>query len=515
MCVSPVKIKHPRFKNHQFLYGVDKEYIYVPCGNCKECQQQKQNDLEFRAYHEFLLTQSLGGFTLFTTFTYNNWSIPRYDGFDFFRKKDMSDFLKRLKSQLERDKFDVYGHLKYIITSEYGHKLFRPHMHLLFFVTIPGITAEVFDQYLRRCWKKEVFEGSDFKKSIGYQDRRNVQQRTVNSIYGLRYVIKYLAKDSNVKECLLNHMESSFVFALDNMLKDAGTSIKKASLAEIASVYHSYKAGYPAMENLQLFNFSLISHGLGESFLDTVDYADLFGLQVIKDKRMKKEKLYTLPSYYIRKVFYNYDKTSKRYVPNDKYKDWMNYQSIKKGEYYFTFECRIQHFINESSSTLSDYLLSRGIDCSSIGVMEFFKHKLGSRSFSHFARYAAFLHGKNIHPFLEPLLPQLTDNPDMFIKNMLDLEFQSMYEDKNLFFDPTIFGYIQGKNTEYERTNVNMSMYSDLPEFEGYAELCDFIYEFMKRSKLDMYHLKEPDEQLDEEIANARFLQTQEYIVYD
>ena len=160
MCCSPVTIRNPKIQAGTFLVSVDKETIAVPCGHCSECLNAKRRDLIFRAYYEYLNTVSNKGFTVFDTLTHNELSVPRFGFMNLFDKSQVQGFIKRLKSKLEYDGYDVAGHFKYLIVGEFGENTYRVHWHVLWFSTIPNLLPQKFAQYVRYCWKNVVIDES-------------------------------------------------------------------------------------------------------------------------------------------------------------------------------------------------------------------------------------------------------------------------------------------------------------------------------------------------------------------
>lgn len=98
---------------------------YVPCGKCLACKLNKQQAMAIRCEEEYKHSAC----ALFLTFTYNNDSLPMINGHPTLRKKDMQNYLKRLRKEL-----DLVGiKVRYVIAGEYGDKGNRPHYHALFF----------------------------------------------------------------------------------------------------------------------------------------------------------------------------------------------------------------------------------------------------------------------------------------------------------------------------------------------------------------------------------------------
>ena len=314
MCLRPVTILNPKYKNDTFLRSVDKEYITVPCGFCEECSKKKTNDLVVRSYYEWLDCVSHGGFSLFDTLTYSELNVPRYNGWYYFNRRDLRLFVKRLYSSLEYAGYNVRGNLSYLITTEYGGTTYRCHAHTLFNSKVPGLTPEVLDEYIVRAWRDI---GTD--DSLGFHDKKAVQERVVNSVYGIRYVAKYCVKDSDIVEAIKYHYDSELSQYLISLCSSNNVSIDNVNYSFLRQSFLSYKFTHEVPKDFELFNFTMISDGLGLSFLHNASIDDLFNDIMIQDQSEKQYTLYSVPTYYARKYFYNYQKSSKRFVPNEYY----------------------------------------------------------------------------------------------------------------------------------------------------------------------------------------------------
>lgn len=117
--MSPVYIP---FK-HPFLNGYS---LTVPCGKCKWCLEKRQKEWAFRIYQEAKKSQSYFVLTL----TYDNDSIPLYNGKPVLLKKDLQLFNKRVREDLRKN-FGILA--RFFAVGEYGGKYDRPHYHVFYF----------------------------------------------------------------------------------------------------------------------------------------------------------------------------------------------------------------------------------------------------------------------------------------------------------------------------------------------------------------------------------------------
>lgn len=147
--------------------------LSVPCGKCAACQLNRSSEASLRAG----LEQTYHKTGCFLTCTYDDEHLP--PGFS-LRKKDIQDFLKRLRMAVERaglGKIDAY-----FACGEYGGKFGRPHYHLLIFGWSPSDLRYYKDSYSKlpiytsefvsRLWRNGyVFIGSASGKSAAYVAR--------------------------------------------------------------------------------------------------------------------------------------------------------------------------------------------------------------------------------------------------------------------------------------------------------------------------------------------------------
>lgn len=178
MCLSPKYITNRTL--HWNLFQSLK--LAVPCGKCEECRRTNRNDWFVRSYFEWIKCRKS---TFFYTLTYNNEHLPLFDGIACFRKKDLQDFLKRLRFRL--DKYNVK--LKYLISCEYGELKNRSHYHALFFLD-RDINPYWFLKFVTDSWTCGFVKTGD---NVGL----------VTSDLGVQYVTKYITKDSLHTDALL------------------------------------------------------------------------------------------------------------------------------------------------------------------------------------------------------------------------------------------------------------------------------------------------------------------------
>lgn len=136
--------------------------MLVPCGRCFGCKKSKIFEWSIRLNCEL---QTQKGKALFITLTYDD---DHYIDSS-LNKKDLQDFLKRLRDKLN------YRKIKYYAVGEYGDKSFRKHFHLILF----NVYYEDKD-IINDCW------------NYGFIDIAPVEQGSIYYVVG--YVQKKLEK---------------------------------------------------------------------------------------------------------------------------------------------------------------------------------------------------------------------------------------------------------------------------------------------------------------------------------
>lgn len=150
MCLSPIKIPNPNRAhalgkvvindswNFQHLKDNESQYMFVPCGVCKQCVFQAQMELVQRVQME-----ALNNYIFMGTTTYKEEMLPRLQlppwedketgelrqgyWYRYANYEDASEVIKRIRGN---NAFEIP--FKYLIVSERGHLRSRPHFHWLF-----------------------------------------------------------------------------------------------------------------------------------------------------------------------------------------------------------------------------------------------------------------------------------------------------------------------------------------------------------------------------------------------
>ena len=179
-CFHPVDI-YPWIYVHESLAKTEtgrakdrtQNPFQVPCGKCVRCRKFRSYDWVKRLDIEKRSART----SYFITLTYDEDNIPCKRGVKTLWKKDLQDFMKRIRRAQERE-YEIYQNygltfpldkrekdkwieyeelrkvnfvhdqLRYFAVGEYGSKTFRPHYHLILFNFSP-IQIRNLDKY----WK--------------------------------------------------------------------------------------------------------------------------------------------------------------------------------------------------------------------------------------------------------------------------------------------------------------------------------------------------------------------------
>lgn len=110
---------------------ITQEYMSLPCGKCPQCLMRRAQGWIFRMEQESKRAQC----ALFLTLTYDTNTVPITErGYMTLKKKDVQDYLKRIRFSLYKRGVDMKKHpVKYYCAGEYGGKTNRPHYHIILF----------------------------------------------------------------------------------------------------------------------------------------------------------------------------------------------------------------------------------------------------------------------------------------------------------------------------------------------------------------------------------------------
>lgn len=196
MCTNPILIRNKKFRS--LSVELPTTFVKVPCGTCDECLRKRAKDIYLRARFEVERALLRGGCGFMCCLTYDDETLPTLSHlgqkYMVFNKQHVIDFIKRLRTKLERFFKKHYNmpapDFKYLITSEYGTDpdgTHRPHYHLIIVFDMQ-VSLYVF----RLCFQSSLINQKTKKRYFGRIYQCDILD---NKRGGVRYSSKYILKD--------------------------------------------------------------------------------------------------------------------------------------------------------------------------------------------------------------------------------------------------------------------------------------------------------------------------------
>lgn len=233
MCLNPKKIiKDGNYKENNYR-GIKGQYYcisaYSKCGTCTQCMAEKANNWLVRNYYEAKKWKKIA----FITLTYKENPY-------FLIKKDLQDFIKRLRRNLEYH--GCKEKIRYFATGEYGSLKGRPHFHIIiynfedvkrYFTQINKKCNVVFEsEIIRDAWKKGITSYQEFDiNEIKYISLYNSPQDTISKAYKLSLNTAKKMKETlalNEKKSIL--INKNQMKALENAIEEMEREKKQYKL---------------------------------------------------------------------------------------------------------------------------------------------------------------------------------------------------------------------------------------------------------------------------------------------
>lgn len=197
MCESPISIRARFSVGSHTTQPVSR---YVPCSNCIECRDTKQNGWRLRLKYECEDLYQRGGYGLFVTLSYNPSHLPFkvFNGkkIPCFSPSDIDSLLNNLKVYMHRN-FGK-GSYRYFLCSEYGHFTKRQHYHLMLLCEkhVDNYVSVV--EQIRKIWSENRNLGFVFPKykngryidDEGNENSPLFRDPKASSIYASKYITK-------------------------------------------------------------------------------------------------------------------------------------------------------------------------------------------------------------------------------------------------------------------------------------------------------------------------------------
>lgn len=346
MCYRPIRIYNNRtFKRS----GIDRDYLYVPCGHCAQCKQKNQDDWYVRLSYEYEYYKSIGGCSVFVTCTFNDYNVPKfdykkvkildsyhkydlsyYDGNLCFGKSDVRQFVKDLRAILARN--GLKDGLKIFCVSELGtddRYTHRPHYHFIFFIP-RQIDANKFLGYCNYAWSHKIkisdypqfaVSADELKKQFDkgyYYINNHVVVKKSNGCAGVTYMLRngfcsysrnedgssrpFLYNTLGIRY-LLKYLYKDDLFMSNSFARDVREIL--LSLPKLSVLTDDEVKAVRYLKDVLPFHLSSqnIGHSLVEQFNNSGDYS-----AIIQNKKISVNgdmNKYSVPTYIIKKICYN------------------------------------------------------------------------------------------------------------------------------------------------------------------------------------------------------------------
>lgn len=307
MCQHPIIIKN---RTRRYEEGVTKVFLQVPCGHCADCEKSKQDEWFVRSFFEYERVTSSGGAVWFPTLTYDNEHLPWYrdsnfcdkdhhDGFNIpcFCKKDFVSFRNKLRVNLARAGYRCAGDtaLRYFYACEFGGRRKRPHIHALIFIPM-RIPAKVMYDCFRRSWCNGM---------VMYSKRGMM----ADSVKAAQYTMKYITKD--ISYFKLNKIQS-YIDCLKRLeanskdIDERDFYHNKLKVFRRCLPHHSQSIGFGIDGVSRMTERMIVENKIPSSMLG-----------VFHTDPTKVSWNFRVPTYYLRKLLYDYDRFHNLYILND------------------------------------------------------------------------------------------------------------------------------------------------------------------------------------------------------
>ena len=250
MCLTPILIKNPHlghdksniYKSQAWKYDCTSQYIYVPCGHCKQCIAVKQMYFAQRVQME-----ARNSFLYFSTLTYDNEHLPKVTtstGYDipFSDYRHFNLFIKRLRNH------NSFGRpFRFLACSERGSEKGRPHFHCLWFfpkyenedyndglslqkkyfdvikdawcVNLGSHTKPIYEPLF--TYKTKFYRGKLYSNYDTHFVRPSLTSEGVSSVafYVCKYLLKSSDKERRLQQALRLNLDESEYEAVWNLVK--------------------------------------------------------------------------------------------------------------------------------------------------------------------------------------------------------------------------------------------------------------------------------------------------------
>lgn len=172
----------------------------------------KQNEVITLALSQFHTTKLAKGYALFVTWTFANAHLPKYYGVPCFDRLLFGRYIDRLKHSFKR----IYGvDIAYLVVSEFGGELKRPHHHGVIYINgnVPYDEARNLISFLwsvppSKTDKSKVYDVEKYGiVNFGKDGQEKPDYGVITTSGAIKYVCKYICKDMAFANVYKNEIE--------------------------------------------------------------------------------------------------------------------------------------------------------------------------------------------------------------------------------------------------------------------------------------------------------------------
>lgn len=436
MCTNRIRI----YNNSKFvnLHHFD-VYREVDCGYCLACQHKLQSEYAIRSYFEYRHTIDDGGYTYWDTLTMDDDHLTTFHGYPCFDKKMISKFVKRLRTYFAREYNLCSDVLRFFCVSEYGEEKKRPHYHIVFYVHDSGLSPVMLQDAIDECWYFGL-TANNYRIKHGLKTHEDF---VVTSNAALLYVAKYLYKDDTYS--------NKYIDEVEYQLTQQGIEYDKK---EVQRAFRPFR--------LSSINYGSYLLELGE-----YDYDDETCKMPVATN---VDKIFTLPLYYKRKLYYHLVKFEDGKLSWQKNSDYVDKLLNKEVDNFENDVVQMSNRINsvDSLCNLAPHIgvfVDCKYDLQGLKPSEYIKTLMDGRDVRLLVLYKRYFKGR-----YSCTIEQIDD----IIEHRSELI--QYFSNNPLYIDDKI---LQNESREWYRNNI-IHDYS-YPDFYDFDKILNFIDTIYKR----------------------------------
>lgn len=453
MCLTPITISNP---TRRFVRGLSKPLLRVPCGHCKECIKQQQDNWFIRSVFESKRIESRNGDVWFPTLTFDDdhlhfWHDPKHNfTCPCFDVEDFKRFRDSFRTYLTREGYDCFGDntIRYFYACEYGSKRGRSHIHCLLFVPFK-VSPKLMHSILQKSWNR----GFVMWSKLGMR---------ANTYRASQYCMKYLSKEMSWYK---QYGVDKYLKILHEDIFNAGSVGEAVAALDLLKRFRRVTPGHKQSTYFGIdgVNYFKDSDGLW-NYTRLVDGRFNSAAVGCPPTKSGDAYMFNMPAYYVRKIFYDLDEWN-LYRLNDLGAEVFSMRFdlslkrlIDKYQVFLSNPCELSQHLSPLHGVEADQIFTRISDI------------LGGRTARDLAVFNQVYRDVEItsenNSFVSDLPESTRQQLDLFSDNALDF----MLSQKSIDIEPSPKKFknrASGKIAEYT--------FNDLPCFEGFTEVLNMI----------------------------------------